>query len=400
MKACGIVVEYNPFHNGHQYHAQMARKLSGADVVIAVMSGNFLQRGEPAVMDKWSRTAVALEAGVDLVFELPLAWSVQSADYFAAGSIEILQACGCQALCFGTDLKSQFDYGAFGDFVREHRQEIDETYQAHGDAGKSYPERMRQVLESLYPPLQLKAEVPNHILALSYAQENAKYPRPMTLIPLARQQAGYHDRQLAAEQIASATAIREGFRRGADITPFLPPKSLAAMNEGAVDWEVFWPLLRYQILSSTPQALSEIYQMVEGLEYRFLAAVKTATSFKDFVEQVKSKRYTWTRIQRLCCYVLLQIQPAEIKAQWQQNYLHLLGFTAAGNRYLQAHKKAFQLPLYAKFGREEAKLFPTSFRADEIYRLADHQIPEQNFGKIPVMNRNPAFADKVLHKEP
>lgn len=106
MRSCGIVVEYNPFHNGHRYHAEKARELSGADVVVAVMSGNFLQRGEPAIIDKWARTKTALQNGVDLVVELPFSWAVQSADYFARGSIKLLQALKCDALCFGTDSDS------------------------------------------------------------------------------------------------------------------------------------------------------------------------------------------------------------------------------------------------------------------------------------------------------
>ena len=109
MQACGIVVEYNPFHNGHEFHVQQARKASGADVVVAVMSGNFLQRGEPAIVDKWQRARAALENGVDLIVELPPAWSVQSADFFAKGAIRILQSLDCSFLCFGTDAPEPFD---------------------------------------------------------------------------------------------------------------------------------------------------------------------------------------------------------------------------------------------------------------------------------------------------
>ena len=119
MRSCGIVVEYNPFHNGHRYHAEKARELSGADVVVAVMSGNFLQRGEPAIIDKWARTKTALQNGVDLVVELPFSWAVQSADYFARGSIKLLQALKCDALCFGTDSDSLFDYAEYGRFFIE-----------------------------------------------------------------------------------------------------------------------------------------------------------------------------------------------------------------------------------------------------------------------------------------
>ena len=133
MKACGIIVEYNPFHNGHRYHAQQARQQSGAEVVIAIMSGNFLQRGEPALLDKWARTEEALQNGVDLVIELPTAWSVQSADYFANGGIKLLQALQCESLCFGTDSTSAIDYAAFGQFVQENQSLIDQTFHALTD---------------------------------------------------------------------------------------------------------------------------------------------------------------------------------------------------------------------------------------------------------------------------
>ncbi|MEG0373136.1 MAG: nucleotidyltransferase family protein, partial [Enterococcus sp.] len=128
LQSCGIVVEYNPFHNGHKYHAQKARELSGADVVVAVMSGNFLQRGEPAITDKWSRAEAALKNGVDLVVELPFAWAVQSADYFAKGSIKLLQALNCDALCFGTDNQATFDYADYGRFFMEEQTAIEKFF--------------------------------------------------------------------------------------------------------------------------------------------------------------------------------------------------------------------------------------------------------------------------------
>ena len=116
MKACGLVVEYNPFHHGHQYHVEKARQVTNADVVVAVMSGNFLQRGEPAIIDKWQRAQAALQHGVDLIVELPPAWAVHSADFFASGAIRILQDLQCELLCFGTDTKHPFDYAKFDHF--------------------------------------------------------------------------------------------------------------------------------------------------------------------------------------------------------------------------------------------------------------------------------------------
>lgn len=278
MKACGIIVEYNPFHNGHHYHAQQARELSGADVVIAVMSGSFLQRGEPAITDKWSRAEAALANGVDIVFELPLAWSLQSADYFARGAIEILQACGCESLVFGTDAEDHFDYQDFGAFVATNQSLIDQTFQQLNQQQFSYPEQMRAVFQQLYPTLSLEGSTPNHILALSYAQENAKYLQPMTLIGLPRQQAGYHDTDLTTDQIASATAIRGALATGNDISAYVPTETIASLQGPIVTWDDLWPLLKYQILSSSVNDLQQIYQMVEGLEHRFLQFAGAADS--------------------------------------------------------------------------------------------------------------------------
>ena len=181
MKACGIIVEYNPFHNGHRYHAQQARQQSGAEVVIAIMSGNFLQRGEPALLDKWARAEEALQNGVDLVIELPTAWSVQSADYFAKGGIKLLQALQCESLCFGTDSTSAIDYAAFGQFVQENQSLIDQTFHALTDKQLSYPQKMTAVFRQVYPESRFDFSSPNHILGMSYAKENATYPTPMTL---------------------------------------------------------------------------------------------------------------------------------------------------------------------------------------------------------------------------
>lgn len=384
MKSCGIVVEYNPFHNGHKYHAEMARELSGSEVVIAVMSGNFLQRGEPAIIDKWARSEVALQNGVDLVIELPTVWSLQAADYFAKGAVEILQSIGCQALCFGTDGTADFDYQKFGKFVAENQNLVDETFQSLHDQKLSYPQKMNQVFRKIYPEIQLDGTTPNHILGLTYAQENAKYLRPMQLFPLKRQGAGYHDENLSTGRIASATAIREAIFNKQSVRDFLPVEMFGKLQKAVVAWEDYWPYLRFKILTSTLSELQQIYQMTDGLENRMQEMAGKADSFADFVARVKSKRYTWTRLQRLCCYLLLNITTVEIRQAWRHNYLHLLGFNQKGQEFLKLNKKAFTLPLISKVGQAEKMAYPLALRADYVYQMGNSAIPEQNFGRQPI----------------
>ena len=321
MKACGIIVEYNPFHNGHRYHAQQARQQSGAEVVIAIMSGNFLQRGEPALLDKWARAEEALQNGVDLVIELPTAWSVQSADYFAKGGIKLLQALQCESLCFGTDSTSAIDYAAFGQFVQENQSLIDQTFHALTDKQLSYPQKMTAVFRQVYPESRFDFSSPNHILGMSYAKENATYPTPMTLYPIARKQAGFHDATISGK-VASATAIRQSVFQQ-EIT---------------------------QVLPTVPSITAQHLQ------------IQAAGSFHELMERMKTKRYTWTRLQRLATYILLNMTKEEVETVWQDSYLHVLGFTPKGQAYLKETKAQIQLPVISKVSKENRAMLSLDIR--------------------------------------
>lgn len=377
MKSCGIIVEYNPFHNGHQYHAEMARKLSGAEVIIAVMSGNFLQRGEPAIIDKWDRAESALENGVDLVIELPFSWSVQAADYFAEGGIKILQALGCESLCFGTDSQVSFDYAAYGAFFVDREAELDQYFQQLPE-GLSYPEKMAQVVGNFFP--ELKNFPPNLLLALSYAKENAKYPQPMALFPLPRKDQGYHEADLIENKFASATGIRQAVFAEKNISDFVPVVTEKKLLQQHYQWQDFWPYLNYQLTVNTTAQLRKIYQMKEGLEHRLKK--NSAKDFQEYLQKLKTKRYTQPRLQRLLTYLLLQVTPEEIKKEQEQTMLHVLGFTEAGQRFLNQHKKDFSLPLAAKIGQKEQQAHFLTYRGDQVYQLL-HSV-EQNLGRLPL----------------
>lgn len=383
MKSVGIIVEYNPFHNGHAYHAQMARRKSGAQVVIAVMSGNFLQRGEPAIVDKWLRAEAALHNGVDLVVELPVSWSVQAADYFAKGGVKLLQALNCDSLCFGTEAQEDFDYQKFGHFAWEEQDRIDAAFQKITDQKLSYPQKMNLVYQELFPDLHLSGEQPNHVLGLTYAKENASYARPMRLLPIKRKGAAYHESGLAQE-FASATGIRQGIVQGQDVSPWVPTHTATALTKEQVTWEKLWPLLRYRLLASRKSDLQSIYQMVEGLEVRLMKAAEQETEYQAFLTAAKSKRYTWTRMQRLLCYTLLNITQAEMSAAWETPALRVLGYTKAGQEYLHQNKKKIQLPLLSKIGQATTSEELLTKRADALYRLGDPRVPEQNTGRFPL----------------
>lgn len=388
MQACGIIVEYNPFHNGHRYHIEQAKSKTGADVVVAVMSGNFLQRGEPAVIDKWQRAQAALANGADLVVELPASWAVQPADLFASGAVSLLQALKCQWLCFGTDAQAPFDYQAFAQFEERHREEINADFQRLDKANATYNERMDTVLSRLYPAYAAHSKQPNHILGMEYAKALLHYDAPMEIVAIARKAAAYHSEALHHASIASATAIRKGIKNNTDITSFVPVQTYKNLQGKVVDWQAFWPLLHYQIMVMPLHEMAQIYQMVEGLEYRIKACAQTARSFDDFIQQLKTKRYSLVRLQRLLCYVLFQITTDEMTEAQKQPYIRVLGYTSQGQAYLKQIKADLSMPLVAKFGKKEGTQYALSLKVDQVYQLASQQIREQNFGRKPLFIPN------------
>ena len=384
MKACGVIVEYNPFHNGHRYHLEQARLQSQADVMICAMSGNFLQRGEAAIIDKWQRANSALQNGADIVLELPFEWAVQSADYFAQGGVNMLAAIGCEYLCFGTDSHKKIDYQHIGQFLHQRRQQLDQLFHQTADEKLSYAENMIRVFQALEMDIPFDHKQPNHILGLSYAKANSQLPKPMELLAIERKNSGYHDEGFTSGTIASATAIRRGIFCGEEITSYVPTSSLDHLEDQKVCLEDYFPYLKFRLLTMDLASLKQIYQMEAGLAVRMKKCIASCESYKSFVNQLKSKRYSQTRIQRLLLYCLLNVKEAEIKKSWQNPSLRVLGFTEKGQKYLQQVKKSLAWPLIARVGKKQAEQLFLTIRADEVYQLAHSKIQEQNFSRAVI----------------
>lgn len=379
MKACGVIVEYNPFHNGHRYHLEQARCKSQADVIICAMSGNFLQRGEAAIIDKWQRANSALQNGADIVLELPFEWAVQSADYFAQGGVMMLAAIGCDSLCFGTDSQEKMDYQHIGQFLHQNHQQLNQLFHQMADEKLSYAENMIRVFQALEIDIPFDHKQPNHILGLSYAKANSQLPKQMELLAIERKNSGYHDEGFTSETIASATAIRRGIFCGEEITPYVPASSLDHLEDQKVCLEDYFPYLKFRLLTMDLAELQQIYQMEEGLAFRMKKLIRSCFSYESLINQLKSKRYSRTRIQRLLLYCLLNVRKEEIRNAWQTPSIRILGFTEKGQGYLNKVKKQLPYPLITRVGKVEATRLSLTIRSDEVYRLANPHIQEQNF---------------------
>lgn len=363
MTTTGIIAEFNPLHNGHKYLLEQAQGLK-----IVAMSGNFVQRGEPALVDKWTRTQMALECGADLVVELPFLVAVQAADYFAQGAVAILSKLGVDNLIFGTE--EILDYNAIGDSYIAHKEEM-ATYLESLPEALSYPQKTQAMWEK-FTGSPFSGATPNHILALSYAK--AARPYGISLNPIKRLGAGYHSQE-KREQFASATSIRKHRGDDAFIDSVMPNAALLR-SQPQVSWADYFDFLRYQII--THQDLTEVYQVNHELAHRIQSAIKTATSVEDLVDTVSTKRYTKARVRRILTYILVNAREAPLPEA-----VHVLGFSKAGQKHLASLKG--QVDFVTRIGKLPWDAMTQ--QADTVYQLGNSQVLEQNWGRIPKMLR-------------
>ncbi|MFS0614913.1 nucleotidyltransferase [Lederbergia ruris] len=378
MKTVGIVVEYNPFHNGHLYQLQKAKEETHADVAICIMSGNFLQRGEPALVSKWSRTKMALSAGIDLVIELPFAFSVQKAEIFAYGAVYLLNALNCSHICFGSESGQITEFHHTINFLKQHRLRYEKYIKDFIKMGMSYPSALSKAYEALYPKNELiDLSKPNNILGFHYMDAASEINPHIQFITVKRKNAGYHDPAFNETNIASATSIRNRIQHTDQIDSiknYIPKTSFSELQSylshfGQLhSWENYWDYLQYQILSKSSEELKSIYDMEEGLENRFIRAAQTAKDFQSFMETMKTKRYTWTRLQRISTQVLLNVHKKEIRSLGRKpQYIRLLGMSHSGQKYLRSIKKDLEIPLISKVSAQQNQMLALDIKATQIY---------------------------------
>lgn len=329
LNAVGIISEYNPFHNGHLYQIKKAKELTHADLCIVVMSGNWVQRGQPASFDKWNRAKMALENDVDLVVELPFQYSVQPASIFAKSAVNILGALQCKWLSFGSE-NPEMNFSKLATVNLENPEYF-----------KNYEENYTSAIQQLIAEKTgFFINKPNDILAFNYALYNRQLSIPMKLIPVKRKSSNHNDVEIidSSLNISSATSIRKNINNVSKIYNVIPKSTLEVIeNNQCIDWNTFWKYLKYKILTNSVNELRSIYQMTEGLEYRFKKYIKISNDFDEFLNNLKTKRYTFSRLRRLCVYVLMNFKSIDFENS--SEYIRILGFNSVGRKYLKQIKK-------------------------------------------------------------
>ena len=345
MKICGIAAEYNPFHTGHQYQIEEVRRRTDCDLILAVMSGDFVQRGEPAVADKITRAVCAVKNGVDAVIALPYIYSTQSASWFAHGAMSLLKLAGADCVSFGSECGNL-----------ENLLEIAETpvnpdhLHESMDTGMSFPKAYSLLTTDMRP---------NDILAVSYLKELEGSGIQPVLI---QRSSSYNDPQL--HEVSSALAIRTAMKENRDIRGLTP---LDWLSSSDIPWmEQYWPYLRTFLLLSDSQVLSSYQMFSEGIENHLKEQAKEASSWKEFLRLSVNYRYTASRIRRTCLQAMLQITKEEVKRLGEPDTLQVLAFNEKGKEWLHSMRKS-DVKIASRFARVPWHWRQMEFRSLMLY---------------------------------
>lgn len=354
MRVVGIIAEYNPLHNGHIYHLERARALSGADYCIVVLSGNFVQRGEAACTDKFSRAAWALRAGADLVLEMPSVYAVAPAERFAAGGVRTLNATGVvNDLAFGCEAPDLQTLYQISDIIATEPPALQEAIKKHLSLGKSYPRARFDALSEYGVPKSMLAAIaqPNNILAVEYLNAIRQYAPSIEPLPIERVGTGYHSEDIVGD-FASATAIRKAIVEGrSEILGTMPNFVGGALlydDQFIIPQEALSDVMLYAIRRMSLSDLAAIPDVIEGFENVLYRSVRSARTLGEFYELIKTKRYTLARCKRIVACALLGITSEQVRKLSQSregSYLKVLGFQKKARPLISEIAKRRTAPL-------------------------------------------------------
>lgn len=346
-KVLGIVAEYNPFHNGHLYHINESKKAVGADYTVAIVSGNFVQRGDTSLIDKWSKAEMAIKNGVDLVIELPVVFSVSSAENFAEGSIKILDSLNIvDYISFGSELCDVNTLNEFAEVLYHEPKEFVSVLNHELSKGFSYPKARENALLMYLNDIRKYANLlssPNNILAIEYLKALKKYKSSITPVSINRNKVDYNYTEIV-DGFASATAIRKIAITNDvwSLRQVMPKSSFDIMydclraGKTVPSLAKFEKEIIYNLRRMSNEEISELPDVSEGLEYAIKNAANSCNTIDELVGIVKCKRYTTTRIKRILVYCLLGITKKDMQNSRKTTtpYIRVLGFNEKGKELL------------------------------------------------------------------
>ncbi len=398
-KAIGIVAEYNPLHNGHLYQIQQSRELSGAHDIVIVLSSHFVQRGEPAFLDKWTRSEMALLAGADLVIELPTIYSCHNAGVFANAAIDLLKSTGIvEYVSFGMETPTLL-VNTISDILIQEPDPFKFLLRSFLNMGFSFVEARAKSLEELVPGAADFLTKPNNSLALSYVKRIRESNYSLKVIPVKRISSHYHEENLQGS-ISSATSIRTATRKGQIqlASESIPgqARSLFVQNiisgRALLSMDIFWRILKTIILRSEPDTLAGYAEISEGVEHLFKKMAPNATSWEELVNSCISRRYPRGRVQRNLIHILLGIDHWDNRSFQRLGpaYIRILGANKKGKAMIRKMRKTATLPVItrasAPYSPYARKMMDLEHRAGAIWELLiESPVTEHEKKRIPLM---------------
>ncbi len=381
MKIVGIIAEYNPFHNGHKYHIEEAKKRSGCDSAVVILSGDFVQRGTPAIMPKHLRAALALQNGADLILELPVCYATGSAEFFSMGAVSILDSLGCiDSLCFGAETDDLSLLRRIADLLVQEPESYQDALKYALKQGIAFPKAREQgIMAALReePDTCIKAisalQNPNNILAIEYLKALKRRNSDIQPVLLKREGAGYHSSEVPKSTtnespldspLASATALRALLSRLpiSSWKHLIPDQSYSLLQNLAEKEFPVWEedlslLMKYQLSKETTDSLSEYADISEELASRIINNRYSFTTYREFTDLLSSKNTTFTHVNRALIHMLLNIKESDMELYRQEGwafYARVLGFAREKSQIMGTIKENGKIPLITKLAQVES----------------------------------------------
>ncbi|MCD2346008.1 nucleotidyltransferase [Clostridium guangxiense] len=398
MNITGIVAEYNPLHNGHIYHLLQTKKICSSDGIVCVMSGNFVQRGEPALIDKWNRTKAAILSGVDLVVELPCIYSLSSAEFFAFGAVSLLNSLEVvNSLCFGSESGNIKNIELIAAILNKEPEEYKNFLKDNLKQGLSFPKaRMKAIKEFFLKNLDFSLDendmtYSNNVLGIEYCKSLKKLNSTIKPYTVKRKGNLYTDTKLS--DYPSATAIRNHLKKSnnIDLLKDLVPKSSFSIIKSNVDNITFkdsmFNFLKYKTYINK-DSLKNLPDVSEGLENKIYNALVNSNSIDEALTLMKSKRYAYTRLTRILSqyYIGFDCYNTEHLRKLPCPYARILGFNKRGKEILRLMKSKSKIPLISKVNRIEDEILNLDMQATRAYSLINNSInPLDDYLKKPII---------------
>ena len=373
MASVGIIAEYNPLHNGHIYQIQEIKKRYPNDTIIIAMSGNFTQRGEPAIINKWSRAQLAIEAGADLVVEIPYHFATQSADYFSYAGITLLEQINVEKLIFGSESNN---LDSITEIAKAELKDdnFDKLVKIYSKFGYNYPTALSLALKDLTGKI---IDTPNDILGITYIKTILKYKYKIKPESIKRIN-NYNNKELTGK-LSSATAIRENIDNLDKIKETVPDPTLKQLTKETLHKkEDYFKFLKYKII--TEQHLEQYHLVEKDLAVKLKKEILCVSSYEELIQKVKSKHQTYSKISRALLQILCNYKKEDAQKNQQLAYIRLLAFNTKGKEYLNRYKKEITLPIISKISKNKNKMLELELNTTKIYTLP-YNNSEQEYKK-------------------